>query len=264
VHTWTQGNCALILPRIRPWLREGTPILDFGYIASEVTATDLIDPATQGSLLQVQHAFYEFAPLEDGDGSDPHRRLLLAHELEVGRRYFVHVTTLSGLYRYDMNDVIEVVGRFHDAPVIRFLFKGKGITSLQGEKLSEQQLIEAVGRGARRAGLEHDFFVAYADAQRGGYTLYVELTGAASRADRERLAVAVDRALCEVNVEYDAKRASERLKPLTVVPLRADSFAEYRKLRLAEGAHEGQLKWLNLSAGELTRARMQKLVAEEG
>ncbi|HUT76960.1 MAG TPA: GH3 auxin-responsive promoter family protein, partial [Polyangia bacterium] len=121
VHTWTQGNCALMLPKIRPWLREGTPILDFGYIASEVMATDLVDPATQGSLLQVQHAFYEFAPLEGGDDLEPHVRLLLAHELEVGRRYYIYVTTLSGLYRYDMNDVVEVVGRFHDAPVIRFL-----------------------------------------------------------------------------------------------------------------------------------------------
>ncbi len=263
VHTWTQGNCALMLPKIRPWLREGTPILDFGYIASEVMATDLVDPATQGSLLQVEHAFYEFGPFEDGDPSDPHRRLRLAHELEVGRRYFVYVTTLSGLYRYDMNDVVEVVDRFHDAPVIRFLFKGKGITNLQGEKLSEQQLIEAVGLGATRAGLEHDFFVGFADAGRGGYSLYIELTGAATREDRGRLAAAVDRALGEVNVEYQAKRASDRLKPLEVVPLRRDSFAEYRKLRLAEGAHEGQLKWLHLSATAVTRERMRKLVEED-
>jgi hypothetical protein len=264
VHTWTQGNCALMLPKIRPWIGDETPILDFGYIASEVMAADLVDPATQGSLLQVQHAFYEFAPFEDGGEPGPHDRLLLAHELEEGRRYYVFVTTHSGLHRYDMNDVLEVCGRFHDAPVVRFLFKGKGVTSLQGEKLSEQQLIEAVKLGAARTGIGHDFFVAHADAGRGGYTLYVELTGGASVADRERLAAEVDRALGEVNVEYEAKRASDRLKPLDVVPLGRDSFAEYRKLRLAEGAHEGQLKWLHLSDGELTRERMQRLVAEEG
>jgi len=264
IHTWTQGNCALVLPKIRPWFREGTPILDFGYIASEVMATDLIDPETQGSLLQVQHAFYEFAAFEDGDDREPHERLLPAHELEEGRRYYIYVTTLSGLYRYDMNDVIEVVGHFHGAPIFRFLFKGKGITSLQGEKLSERQLIDAVALGARRAAVEHDFFVGHADAERGGYTLYVELTGAASREDRERLAAEVDRALGEVNVEYEAKRSSDRLRPLEVVPLGADAFAEYRKLRLAEGAHEGQLKWLHLSAGELTRERMRKLAAKQG
>ena len=257
VHTWTQGNCALVVPEIRPWFREETPILDFGYIASEIMATDVVDPRTQGSLLQVQSGFYEFSRFSEGD--DPDREMLLAHQLEVKERYYVYVTTFSGLYRYDMNDVLEVVGRFNQAPILRFLFKGKGITNMQGEKLSEQQMIEAVQRGAERAGVRHDFFVGYADLDRKQYRLYIELLDEDSPARRDELARAVDEALREVNVEYDAKRGSDRLVPLEVIPLRPDSFTEYRKIRLAEGAHEGQMKWLNLSDSARTREHMERL-----
>lgn len=259
VHTWKHGNCGLIIPRLREWFRPETPILDFGYLASEITATDLIDPATDGSILQVQSAFYEFTPYDEGMAGGGQGRKLLAHELEVGGRYFIHVTTFSGLYRYDMNDVIEVVGWFNETPVIRFLFKGKGITSIQGEKLSEQQLIEAVRRAASETALRHDFFVGYADAERQCYRLYIELLDDRGAAGLARFGKALDAALMAVNVEYEAKRKSARLHPPEIVDAGNGFFERFRALRLAEGALEGQFKWLNLTGCRETDARLARL-----
>ncbi|MCK9463400.1 MAG: GH3 auxin-responsive promoter family protein [Proteobacteria bacterium] len=257
VHTWTNGNCALVLPKLRPWFREGTPVLDFGYIASEITAADLIDPATNGSLLALLSGFYEFSRVEEEDAAD--RRFLMAHELEVGARYYVYVTTFSGLFRYDMNDIVEVVGAHNRGPILKFLFKGKGVTSIQGEKVSEAQFIEAVRRAAEKSAVRCDFFVGYANPERDLYELYVELLGETDAADRARFGAAVDAMLREINVEYDAKRHSERLKPIEVIPLGAEAFQRYRALRLAEGAHEGQLKWLHLSSTSVDRERMKRL-----
>ena len=259
VHTWKNGNTRLVIPKLRPWLNEDTPILDFGYLASEITATDLIDPQTDGSLLSVQAGFYEFSRLEQGDSPT---EFLLAHQLKQGERYFVYVTTFSGLYRYDINDVVEVVGHFHEAPILRFLYKGKGITNIQGEKVSEEQLIEAVARAGEATGISAEFFVGFADPETSRYTLYAELAGQDPGARKKRFAAAVDDALCKVNIEYEAKRSSDRLKPLAVENLGPDAFARYRMLRLEEGAHEGQLKWLNLSSTEATRARMRKLMGQ--
>ncbi len=260
VHTWKNGNCRLVIPKLEPWFGGSVPFLDFGYLASEITATDLIDRETDGSILQVQSAFYEFTRFEDGDEEDG--RFHLAHELEVGERYFIYVTTLSGLYRYDMNDVVEVVGRFHGAPVIRFLYKGKGVTSITGEKLSEQQFIEAVHMGAREAGVEHEFFLGLADVGQARYVLHVELCGDPAPDEVDRFASAVDGALHEVNVEYEAKRRSDRLGPLTVVDMGRGFFDRYRTLRLAEGAHIGQLKWMNLTGTDADRKRLEKLREE--
>ena len=256
IHTWKHGNCRLVLPQLTPWYGE-TPTVDFGYIASELTATDVILPHNDGSVLQVRNAFYEFSREEDGDNTK--RRFYMAHELEAGERYFVHITTFSGLYRYDMNDVVEVMEHFGQAPVLRFLYKGKGITSLQGEKLSEAQLIEAMGRAERNTGTAYGFFVGWADPDASRYDLYVEFPFATEPGDRQRFARAVDRTLAEVNVEYEAKRSSGRLHPPRVIPLVADAFDRYRDLRLAEGALSGQLKWLHLSGTAADRKRMSQL-----
>jgi hypothetical protein len=261
VHTWKNGNTRLVIPKLKPWFGPDTPILDFGYIASEIMAADLVDPKTDGSILQIKSGFYEFSRLEDA--YDPGREFLLAHQLEAGRRYYIYVTTFSGLYRYDMNDVIEVIGHFNEAPIIRFLYKGKGITSIQGEKLSEEQFIEALARASEKTGVRHDFFIGYADTEASGYKLYIELLGDYSVDDIASFERAVDKALCEVNVEYEAKLESQRLKPISVVRLGGDFFSRYRALRLKEGAHDGQIKWLHLSATEATRRRLERLLEQE-
>ena len=258
VHTWTNGNCRLMLPKLEPWLGEGTPVLDFGYIASEVTATDLIDPRTQGSVLQVQNTLFEFSPFEEGTSP---KTFLTAEQLELGGQYYVYVTTFNGLYRYDMNDVLEVVDFFYEVPVVRFLFKGKGITNLQGEKLSEAQFIEALEQAAEATGMSHEFFVGIADAEVSQYVLYIELCGRPEERRVEAFAETLDRSLCEVNIEYQAKRHSGRLKPVRIVQLGAQAFEKYRSIRLDEGALEGQLKWLNLCGTETERDRMDQLVS---
>jgi hypothetical protein len=256
VHTWKNGNCRLVVPRLAEWFAD-TPILDFGYIASEITATDLVDPRTDGSILQVRSGFYEFTRYEDGEEDDG--EFLMAHQLERGGRYFVYVTTFSGLYRYEMNDIVEVVDFFNEAPVIRFLFKGKGITSIVGEKLSEDQFIAAVGRAARRAGTDHGFFVGFADMEACRYDLYIELPHDTSQEREDAFAEDLDRALMDVNVEYEAKRKSDRLGPVRVVHMGRDFFARYRRLRLSDGAHAGQFKWMNLTDTAAERDRMRRL-----
>ena len=257
VHCWTNGNCRLVLPRLRPWLGDETPILDFGYMASEVNAADLIHPPTQGSILQVKNILFEFTPFEEGD--DP-KTFLQPHEIEVGGRYFIYVSTFGGLYRYDMNDVIEVADFFNETPIIRFLFKGKGITSLQGEKLSEAQFIEALKMASKAMGIDHDFFVGIADAEESRYLLYIEFCDDYSESMLDAFAKEMDKALSTVNIEYEAKLETSRLKPIKVIQLGEKAFDKYRSMRLAEGALEGQLKWLNLCCTAAERDRMQKLV----
>ena len=258
VHTWKHGNCALVIPKLKPWFREDTPMLDFGYLASEIQATDLFDPETDGSVLQMCNAFYEFSPFENGEGGRNERKLL-AHELEVGRRYFLYVTTLSGLYRYDMNDVIEVVGHFGQAPVIRFLFKGKGITSLEGEKLSEEQLIEAMRRAGNELGVRYDFFVAYADAELQRYRLHIEMLDDSNPAILAKFGKALDQALMAVNIEYELKRKSARLHAPLVIDAGRNFFERYKALRLAEGAPEGQFKWMHLTSSKAMSEKLAHL-----
>lgn len=75
------------------------------------TTLNLDDPQT---VLIPDSVFYEFKPKEAQD----YQQLLTLDQLEIGRRYELVVTTLSGLYRYKTKKTILVVGRYHDTPTV--------------------------------------------------------------------------------------------------------------------------------------------------
>ena len=261
LHTWKNGNCRLMLPKLKDWFSPETAIVDFGYIASELTATDLIQTDTDGSILQVRNGFYEFTKYVNGE--EDLDRFYLAHELEVGQQYYIYITTFSGLYRYDMNDVVKVIGHFNQAPVLTFSFKGKGVTSMQGEKLSEEQFIDALRQTAGKTEMEHDFFIGYADTEDSRYRLYIEFNEEYTESQIQNFEKTMDKVLSEVNIEYEAKLKTDRLAPLKIVQLGKNSFDKYRAIRLSEGALDGQLKWMNLSGTKATKERMAQLSANK-
>ena len=78
---------------------------------------------------------------------------LFGEEVEVGGLYELVVTTLSGLYRYRIGDVVRVV-RFHNScPVIEFQYRQGQILNMRSEKTTETMMYEAltkVFRGTRQ------------------------------------------------------------------------------------------------------------------
>ena len=83
---------------------------DFGYMASEGRGSIPLDDSGAGGVLALTSHFFEFVAESDSDSSQP--TYLTATDLQLGDRYYIYFTTMAGLYRYDINDLIEVVG-FH-------------------------------------------------------------------------------------------------------------------------------------------------------
>ena len=139
------------------------------------------------------------------------------------------ITTAAGLYRYFMNDLVEVTGRYRNTPLLRFVQKGKGVTSLTGEKLYEAQVIQAVQDTARRHGFAPGFFLLVADEESSSYQPLPRNRRCGARRRSSRVAADVDQRLGELNVEYHSKRASGRLAPLTI------ALAQARRRRGLQG-----------------------------
>ena len=69
---------------------------------------------------------------------------MFGEEVEVGGLYELVVTTLSGLYRYRIGDVVRVV-RFHNScPVIEFQYRQGQILNMRSEKTTETMMYEAL------------------------------------------------------------------------------------------------------------------------
>lgn len=80
-------------------------------IGSFTMPLNIDDPQT---VLIPDSVFYEFKPLE----SKNYNALLTLDQLELGKRYELIATTLSGLYRYKTNKVFYIVGHHHETPTV--------------------------------------------------------------------------------------------------------------------------------------------------
>ncbi len=254
VVTWTGGSCGLAVERLQPMLTHDCPVFELGYLASEVSGTVNIDPVEGSCVATLQDNFFEFADRDEweaaADDADRGRHTCTLADLEAGRDYYVIVTTADGLYRYDMNDIVRVTGFVDRTPVLSFVQKGKGVTSITGEKLYEFQVMSAVTAAVAERGTAAPFFIMLADVAEARYTLYAELASAPAGPPGAELAGelsdSVERALRQANVEYDQKRASGRLAPLRVQLLAAGTGDEFRRQRVADGQRDVQFKYLRL------------------
>lgn len=209
VANWTGGTMGLYL-RDFPEYFGDVPVRDIGLLASEGRISVPVDDGTPAGILNVVSHFFEFVPVECRDQPDP--PTYMCHEIEVGREYFVLLTTSAGLCRYDLGDVVRCTGYCGEAPIVEFLSKGAHVCSLAGEKLTEHQVILAMQRAGRETGLHVPNFVL---APRWGsppnYLLHVESPPGTSPALLASLADALEAELCRVNIEYLSKRQTHRL-----------------------------------------------------
>lgn len=240
--TWTGGSCGIALGNLSPLLPDGVEIIEWGYSSSEFRGTLNIDVQRNACLPTFLTTFFEFA--ERGAWEADAGDFLCLDELEDGREYYVFVTTGDGLYRYDINDIVRVNGWVGSTPTLGFVQKGKGVTNITGEKVTESQVLDAVTSAFAPSGAPPEFFIMLADEAASGYTLYVE-TGASAFAGG-RAADEVDRLLSASNIEYESKRKSGRLAPLRVRWLEGGAGGRYRESCVASGQRDAQFKYLHL------------------
>ena len=238
VANWTSGTMGLYL-RDFPEYFGLTPVRDIGLLASEGRMSIPIHDATPGGILEVTSNFYEFIPAAEADSAAP--TVLRSHEVEIGGEYFILLTTSAGFYRYDIGDQVRVVDFHGQAPVIEFLHKGQHVSSLTGEKLTEQQALQAFERACRTLGLAVDLFVLAPQwAEAPFYRLHLPQRLSPQPDGADRLAEEMDRQLRSVNIEYACKQDSGRLGSVQV-NLLPDGFLgelEARTMAKRRGRYE--------------------------
>jgi hypothetical protein len=239
VVTWTCGSAGVTVRALREELAARTRVFELGYVSSEFRGTVTLGRRADTGLPTLETHFFEFVERDKWDHGAPD--YLTLDKLRKGLDYYIVVTTPSGLYRYFINDVVRVTGWFHAVPLLKFMQKGKGVTSITGEKLYESQILAAVSGAMTRLGLNARFVMMLADEEARGYRLYVE-PDAAPSAGAERLAEEVDARLRKLNVEYEGKRESERLAAPRAAWLRPETGEAYKRHCVAQGQREGQFK----------------------
>ena len=239
-------------PMLQPYIEllaphfSGVAQRDYILMASEGVMAVPVEDGRSGGAVAIGANLFEFVPEDEIESTDP--TVLSPHELEVGKTYVVVISNASGLYRYNIGDVVRVV-RFHErTPVIEFLHRAGSTCSLTGEKLTEDQVTAAVSDTASQLHLAVESFT-LAPAKEGfpHYVAMVELSKEASRDTLKQFPRRLDEALEQHNMEYGSKRSSQRLAPPELWLVRPGGYEERRRQRLAGGTSDSQIKPTHLT-----------------
>lgn len=228
--TWKCGNTSIYLKQMADFFPENTCHLELGYFSTECRAGLAIEEGIDSVLMPHMH-FYEFKKEKDMD--NPRASFYCLHELKQGERYCPFVTTFSGLYRYSMNDIIQVGSDFISTPRVHMVRKANGIVSITGEKLYEEQFINAVDQAQESTKMKLRYYTGYVNLSKGCYDWYFEFeNGRVTQRKANAFAAIVDENLKKLNIEYESKRNSFRLKNPEVFLLQRDSFQKFKEFIL--------------------------------
>jgi len=239
--TWTSGNCAVLLPALEKLLPAKAKIVEMGYLASEFRGTITIDCLRNLGAPTIEDIFFEFIEKEDWHSGQ--REAKTIDQLEAGKHYYIIVTTPNGLYRYFINDLIEVTGAFINTPTIRFVQKGSGVTSLSGEKIYETQVIEAVTLSCKHLGIHPGYYILLANRDDFSYSLFFDAKNLDSVVEFEQ---EFNLRLAELNMEFRDKVKSGRIRKVTVRAIKPGVYEAYKDHLVRAGQREGQFKMTRL------------------
>lgn len=124
INTLKCGNARVYVEKFKDSFPEGMLHQEFGYFASECRFGLVLDD-TLNTVLFPHFHYYEFVAEDELESENKH--FLQLWELEKGKRYCPYVTTFAGLYRYNMNDLVEVGDSFCNTPTVHMIQKVKDI-----------------------------------------------------------------------------------------------------------------------------------------
>ncbi len=155
-------------------------------------------------LLCNHEVYYEFMPL------NAENQIINLTKVEIGRKYALVITTASGLWRYQLGDVIE----FTDLKPHRFIICGrtKQCINIFGEEL----MVHNADKGIEMVCKKMDLIVTnytvspkLLENQRAVHQWLIEFEQ--DPKDVHEFAKRLDEALCQINSDYEAKRQGDLL-----------------------------------------------------
>ncbi len=204
-------------------------------------------------------AYFEFLPVE----SDWKTRPLNAWEVQQGKEYELLVTTLSGLYRYSVQDIVRVEDFYGRMPVISVCYRTNQVMNLAEERVTTRQMTEVCLHLGRCMGTDITEYCMDADrnARTPFYIVYIE-TGMGKTNNEKKCSEILDKKLQEISSGYRRARSEGTLDEARVISLRRGAFRSFGAYLSKNGYRMEQSRPLRIIASEDQRAFFKKKAEE--
>lgn len=223
------------------WYTGDIPHHCFIYASSEGLIAPCRSMGDKGEYFLIPDSgYYEFLT-EGGNLADKRR-------LKEGERYELVFTGYSGLYRYKMKDVIEIVDIYNKMPVFKFAYRKDSLINIAGEKTKLCDLTDAAERFGRKCGILTNEFCIYPSEDKivGKYIFLMEMQENMPHITAEELGKRMDHELRRQSFDYDDCRSRGEIGMAEVHFVKGGAFREYTDLLRNTGVDTGQLKPVRL------------------
>lgn len=202
------------------------------------------DPNDKSMSLMLDYGvYYEFLPMDEFESEKPN--IVPLEGVEIGRNYAIIISTVCGLWRYEIGDTIQ----FTSVRPYKFVITGrtKYFINAFGEELIMDNAEKGIEAACKATGAQISDYTAapiFMDSNaKCRHQWLIEFTKMPdSISDFERI---LDSKLQEINSDYEAKRFHDvTLQQLEVVVARKNLFNDWLKLK---GKLGGQHKIPRLS-----------------
>ena len=202
------------------------------------------DPTDKSMSLMLDYGvYYEFLPMDEFESEKPN--IVPLEGVEIGRNYAIIISTVCGLWRYEIGDTIQ----FTSVRPYKFVITGrtKYFINAFGEELIMDNAEKGIEAACKATGAQISDYTAapiFMDSNaKCRHQWLIEFTKMPnSISDFERI---LDSKLQEINSDYEAKRFHDvTLQQLEVVVARKNLFNDWLKLK---GKLGGQHKIPRLS-----------------
>ena len=248
--TWAYGmigsNLKVYVEKLRKHIGDNIPIHNMGFAAAEGFFAMATELDVHDGVLLPHCLFFEFLPVNDEEEDDIEDTAtpLLINQLEVGKKYEIVVSNFSGLYRYRMEDVVQVTRMHNNTPEIEFLYRRNLGMNIANEKTTTQMVDFAVKNTAEAMGNEFVGHSLYCDYSTNPprYCLLAEPKNPVDEADRDKYIEILDEQFKEVNEKYFKYRRWGMINRPEVLFLKPKTYWDYRESLRAKGRVLNQIK----------------------
>jgi hypothetical protein len=221
------------------------PIFGGTYTCAEGVLGIHRDFNTDSAILAIGNGFFEFIPEDQWEMECP--KTVLPWDVQVGDRYRIVMSNYTGLYRYDLGDVVKIDGFFEQTPLIQFLHRRGGIMSSSTEKTSEFHATQVMQILQQKFDIAlEEFCLTLAPEALPSYLVNIELAPGTALSDPPQFLQAFDDTLKEIHTFYDIKRR-DQIPPPRLRILAPGSFATLRQRMIQRGVAEAQIKVPHIS-----------------
>jgi hypothetical protein len=225
---------------------EDTPVFGGMYGTAEGNFGIYHDLNKEGGILAINSSFFEFIPKEQWDAEYP--KTILPNEVKAGESYRILVSNYSGFYRYDIGDVVEVVGFYEQTPIIVFRYRRGGLLSSTTEKTTEfhaTQVMQALQKEFNL--LLEDFCITLSEHEfPAHYLVNIELAPGQTLSNPQAFLARFEYWLKEFNNPYGTVRLHE-VPPPRLRMLSPGSFAIVRQRQLKKAMLDSYFKLPHIS-----------------